>query len=139
MYDNLEGLGIPSTVVDKYLDGLHSERVSFTNSVYEVAGGEEQYGVIKEWAENGGVSQEEIDAMQNLSYGAVLGMYKGIKARYDLANGKPATRITGDTNGSSTGGYVNQADYLKDVADRRYGQNRVYTESVDKKFSASKF
>ena len=139
MYDKLEEMGIPSDVVDNYVDGIHSKQVAFTNSVYEIAGGQEQFAEIKAWAEDGNISDAELDALKNMSYEAIIGSYKGIKARYDLAKGINGVRITGSTNTNSGSGYLNQADYMKDVADRRYGQNRVYTESVDAKFSKSSF
>jgi hypothetical protein len=139
MYDKLEEMGIPSDVVDNYVDGIHSKQVAFTNSVYEIAGGQEQFAEIKAWAEDGNISDAELDALKNMSYEAIIGSYKGIKARYDLAKGTNSVRITGSTNTNSGSGYLNQADYMKDVADRRYGQNRVYTESVDAKFSKSSF
>ena len=139
MYDKLEEMGIPSDVVDNYVDGIHSKQVAFTNSVYEIAGGQEQFAEIKAWAEDGNISDAELDALKNMSYEAIIGSYKGIKARYDLAKGTNGVRITGSTNTNSGAGYLNQADYMKDVADRRYGQNRVYTESVDAKFSKSSF
>ena len=139
MYDNLEKAGIPSEVVDNYIDGLNSKKVAFTNDVLEIAGGQEQYDVIKEWAEDGNVDGALLEAMQTMSYSQILPIYKGIKAQFDAQNKEPAKRIVGDTNGKTGKGYTSQEAYMKDVADKRYGQNRAYTESVDKKFELSKF
>ena len=139
MYDNLEKAGIPSEVVDNYIDGLNSKQVAFTNDVLEIAGGQEQYDVIKEWAEDGNVDGALLEAMQTMSYSQILPIYKGIKAQFDAQNKEPAKRIVGDTNGKTGKGYTSQEAYMKDVADKRYGQNRAYTESVDKKFELSKF
>lgn len=139
-YDKLEKMGIPSEIVDNYLDGLQGKRVSFTNSVYEIAGGQDGYAKIKEWAEDGNISQAEIDVMQKMPYDTILSMYKGVKARYDLANKQDSgRRIAGNTTTSSGSGYKSQSEYMSDVADKRYGQNRAYSEAVDKKFANSKF
>jgi len=142
MYDKFEEMGIPSSVVDGYADNMHKEQVSFTKSVYEIAGGEEEFKALKDWSEDGNISPAELKAIEGMPYEAMLGAIHGIKARYDLAKGESTTiskRITGDTNRNSGGSYTNQNDYMKDIADKRYGQNRQYTEAVELKFKNSKF
>lgn len=141
MYDKLEEMGIPSNVVDKYLDGLNAERVAFTNKVYEIAGGEAEYNQIKAWAEDGNISDAELKAIQNMSYDAILGAYQGIKARYDLATGKSGkpVRIVGDTNVSKVGSYASREEYMADISDKKYGVNRAYTQAVETKFRNSNF
>jgi hypothetical protein len=142
MYDKFEELGIPSSVVDGYADNIYKEQTEFTNKVYELAGGQEEFVKIKDWAEDGNISQAELDAIGELPFDAMLGAMQGIKARYDQAIGKNETnpkKITGNQKQTSGSSYTSQEDYLKDVADKRYGQNRAYTEAVERKYSNSKF
>jgi len=146
MYDKFEELGIPSDIVDGYADKIHSEQVDFTNKIYEMSGGQEQYAEIKDWAEDGNIPQSELDAIAKMPYDAMLSAMSGIKARFDIANNKNTeehkkeeTRITGDTKKTSSGSYTSQESYMKDVANKKYGQNRAYTEAVDRKFENSKF
>ena len=143
MYDKFEELGIPSEIVDGYTDNIYKEQVSFTNKVYEMSGGQEQYNEIKEWAESGNIHESELKAIESMGYDAMLSALSGIKARYDLAKSKDIEqtpkRIVGETGSNTGNSYTSQEQYLKDVADRRYGQNRAYTELVEKKFANSKF
>jgi len=142
MYDSLEKAGIPNAIVDNYLDGLNTQKISFTNSVMEIAGGQEQYDDIKAWAEDGNVDDALLESMQTMNYAQIIPIYKGIKAQYDASVGQSSNigkRITGSQNISHGAGYASQTDYLADVADKRYGQNRAYTEKVQDKLKASKF
>lgn len=142
LYDKFNKVGIPDEVIDQYIDGLQAKTQAFTNKVYDLAGGQEEYNSIKEWAENGGIPPEQLDAISNLTdQNAILISLEGIKAKYNAANSdrNTATRLTGNTGTQSQSGYKTQDDYLTDVRDKRYGINRAYTESVDKKLRASKF
>lgn len=138
IYDKLEEKGIPSNIVDKYLDGLKAEQQIFTNEVYQLAGGREQYETIKNWAEDN-ISKAELDAISSMPREAMLSALEGIKARYEASNNTQSKRIEGNNNTSNTGSiYRTNDEYFKDVSDKRYSSDERFRKSVEDKFSRSK-
>lgn len=138
-YDKLNKLGIPSPVVDKYLDGLKAESQQFTNNIYELAGGEEQYTTIKAWAEEN-YTQAQLDMIASGSKEEILFKMKGVKAEYDskVASGDVPDRVFG-TNATKANGYANQSEYLLDVMSPEYKRNPKYKAKVQAKLQASSF
>lgn len=140
MYDKLNKAGIPNHVVDKFIRSVEVERNAVANKIVEIAGGQDQFEAMRDWAENGGISEAELNSIGELPYEAMLGAIEGVKARFERANGGVApTRINGSIQTTSDGAYRNQNDYILDVSDRRYGKDQKYTSKVDAKFKNSSF
>lgn len=137
-YDKLESFGIPNQIVDGYLDGLVAKRESFTRDVYQIAGGEEEYSKIKEWAlEN--LDKDYISSLETMSLNQVKNAYKGIKAQYDIANPKTTRIVGGNKSSNSNGSYSSQEAYIRDVQDVRYNTDPSFRKKVDSKLARSKF
>lgn len=137
MYDKLNAAGIPDEVVDKYMDALDNDVKTFQNDIYEIAGGEEQYSVIKSWAEEN-IPADQLETIGKMDKQGMLLAMEGIKAKYDVANPDAPTRILGDTKIKGKGAYGDQAEYILDVQDARYGKDKKYTHAVNEKFKNSK-
>lgn len=142
-YDKLNKVGIPDSVIDKYIDGIKAEadlaQQQFTQGVYKIAGGEEQYHAIKSWAEDGGIPSErlaEISAMKDYK-DITLAMYE-IKAQYDMNANKPSNTVRG-ANGAKSGGnkYQSEAEYISDVRDPKYRTDARFREKVKAKYDRS--
>lgn len=136
-YEKLNKAGIPDDVIDRYIDSIQNEQVKFTQEIYDIAGGEEQYNTIKAWAEDN-IPPEKLDAISRMDKNGMVLAMEGIKAKYDAANPSDGVRIMGNTNNTSAGSYHSQADYIIDVSDKRYGSDKRYTKAVDDKFANSK-
>lgn len=138
MYNKLNKVGIPDAVIDKYMDGLKSDQVAFTNEIYSIAGSEENYNTIKAWAEDT-LPAAQIEAIGRMDKNGMILAMKGIKAEYDAVNGSnESTRLLGETRSSNNGAYKSQQEYILDIGDKRYGIDKKYTHAVDTKFSNSK-
>jgi len=137
MYDKLNKVGIPDAVIDKYMDALQGDAVAFTNDIYAIAGGEDNYNTIKSWADNN-IPAEQLDAIGKMDKQGMLLAMEGIKAKYAAANPDAPTRILGDTKVTTAGAYTDQASYILDIGDKRYGLDKKYTHAVDTKFKNSK-
>ncbi len=137
-YDKLNKAGIPDEVVDKYIDSLHNDQVRFTEKVYEIAGGEEEYGHIKTWAESN-LSEQEIDAIGKMDYASMLIALEGVKARYTVATGGQHQAPLRGSGARQTGGtaYKNEMDYIRDVSDPRYNTDIGFREKVMAKLKRS--
>lgn len=137
-YDALNKAGIPDEVIDNYIDGVQSKQAQFTQDIFNIAGGEEQYYTIKEWAEQN-IPSEQIEAISKMDKNGMIMAMKGIKAEYDAANPVDTSkRILGDTRTTGYGSYASQTEYILDVQDKRYGSDKKYTHAVDEKFKNSK-
>ena len=137
-YNQLNKAGIPDAVIDKYLDGLNAETEKFTQDVYAVAGGKEQYEEIKAWAEEN-FTQKELNAVASGSHTDMLLKMKGIKADYMSQTNNGQDRFRGSQGGSSNGGYGSQQDYIMDRMSPDYKKSAKFRAKVESKFKASSF
>ena len=137
-YNQLNKAGIPDAVIDKYLDGLNAETEKFTQDVYAVAGGKEQYEEIKAWAEEN-FTQKELNAVASGSHTDMLLKMKGIKADYMSQTNNGQDRFRGSQGGSSNGGYRSQQDYIMDRMSPDYKKSAKFRAKVESKFKASSF
>lgn len=135
----LDKAGIPKQVVDKYMNGLEAERQMFTNEVYKIAGGQDEYETIKAWAEEN-YSQAELDAVASGTNAEILMKYKGVKADYLAANNGTVNTKDRLRGGSSTGtkGYNNQEEYLLDRMSPEWKTAKGRAR-IEAKFKASSF
>jgi len=140
IYNKLNKAGIPDDVVDRYAERLEAEQIQFSRKVIDIAGGEQRFFEIKDWAE-ANIPQRELDAISKLPYDTMIIAMQGIQSRYEQATGrtKQPTRLEGRTGFVHSTSYKSQGDYLADVSDKRYGNDKRYTDAVEKKFNNSKF
>lgn len=137
-YDRLDGYGIPSQIVDGYLDGLVAKANERVQAMYDIAGGQEEFETIKQWAvEN--LDADYIESIQHMDIVQMKNATKGIKAQYDLANNNPQRIVGKKGSTGSVGSYKSQEDYLRDVEDRRYQNDENFRKRVDAKLARSKF
>jgi|GEM_PF-5501717 len=137
-YEKLEKYGIPSEIVDEYLDGLVAKQAALAGEIHNLVGGFEKFTEIKEWADRT-LDNEYLLSIQNMTRVQMKNAVLGIKAQYELANNK-MTRLVGSS--SSTGNrssYLRQEDYLRDVSDKRYAYDDAFRRKVDSKLKASTF
>lgn len=142
IYDKLEKAGLDADFIDEYAEKLDYEQKEFSRKIIEMSGGQEQFFAIKEWAESN-IPQDELDAIGRLPYNTMMIALEGIKTRYEKANQqkqKQPERIIGATKtSSSSGGYSNVDEYMRDVRNPKYGKDKYFTENVESRFSKSKF
>lgn len=134
----LNDANIPDMVIDGYIKGIQAEQTALTNEVYEIAGGQEQYDIIKAWVDEGGIPKAEVDALEGASKEVLMNAMYGFKARYDAAHPEDKKLLTGNVQRVTSDSYKNQAQYIADVTDRRYTTDKRYKQTVDDKFANSK-
>jgi len=138
-YAKLEKAGIPRDMVDQFINGQIAAATLARNEVFTVAGGEEQYGSMIQWAAQN-LSAEEQKAYNNIVNGRDMAATKiavaGLKARFEAINGSAPKLVTGDTTLSTTG-YGSVADLKKDMADPRYDTDPAFRKEVENKLRVS--
>lgn len=142
-YEDLKGLGISQSQADLMARGIQAEADAFRASIFEVAGGQEEYQKLTKWAvEN--VDADELEAYNTAvnegNTGTAKALLRGLRASYKAAqdDGEPL-RIKG--TGSGTGRlqpFETQADLTDAISDPRYDTDRKYRREVEQRVAISK-
>ena len=144
-YDKLAKAGYPREMVDIYIEGLMARSSAVAAEAYAVAGSQEDYGKMIDWAIDNldDSEQQAFDAAINSNNKAyALMAIKGLKARMDAAvaassSEEPSEQIS---RGGKVSGNVYEStdDYMEDVNDPRYETNETFRSQVMAKLGRSK-
>ena len=135
-YAKFEEMGYPEEMARMYVRGLQAsakDAEGIRTESYELAGGQEAYGEMIEWAADN-LSEAEIeahnDAVYSLDKARTLKAIQVLKAKFDMAAPvEPNLTVEGgETSGADT--YANEAEYMSDMMDRRYETNEAYRNKV---------
>lgn len=139
-YSELADKGLSKEVVDLYIEGAKARESIYTNSIYDSAGGKEQFESLVQWASENITDTSVIEALnKDLSSGNVAKAKWAVET-LQLRRGTPPRRLEGDS-GTDLGGmktYRDKSEWKKDVGNALYGKDRKYTQIVDAKYLASK-
>jgi len=137
-YDKLAKLGITKEHVDQYIAGHTANQASVDSSIYEVAGGEDNWKVINQWATSGGLTEAETNYFNSVvdsgNVDAVKFAVTGLKAKFDAAKGKEAKLI--DATAPNTADiYADDEEINSDMRDPRYKTDPTFRKKVTQKLS----
>ena len=139
-YEALDKAGIPKEYVDQFIAGQLAMRENLVSDVKGVAGGEDSYGEMMEWASNN-LSESEKNAynnaVNNTDVEAIKLAVVGLKARYESANGIEPTLTKGKASPSTEGGFRSWAEVTEAMADARYQKDIAYQDDVKRKIQNS--
>ena len=151
-YKQLEGAGLSRQTVDAYLAGRAAE-MGFTETtdsgdisdatvteVKNFAGGDEAYGNMVNWASDN-LGKSEVEAFDEVinsgSVDAIKLAVSGLKARYEDANGREGTMVTGKAPVQTKDVYRSQAELVAAMNDKRYDLDSAYRQDVIAKLERS--
>lgn len=139
-YAKLEESGIPRDVVDSYIAGQVAIVDNLRNAAFSVAGGEENYTSMIDWAK-ANMKPAEIDAFNKAVEGndvnAIQFAVSGLKARYEAVNGTDP-KLVGGGNSPTTGDvYESWAQVKEAMRDPRYAKDPAYRSKVEQKLGRS--
>lgn len=141
-YDALSK-SIPKDALDLSLSSLTNQKAAGEQAVYQMAGGQEEYQKMAEWAKSN-LSQEDIDGFNQAVTSGNQYVQKAaidaLKQSYTQAEGTGGQRISGDAKGDvGTGGFESQRDMVAAMKDPRYKTDPEYQREVFQKIQKSKF
>lgn len=132
---------IPESVVKEYVEMAKQVRETkvreAVSELYKVAGGEESYKAMLDWARTGLSTEEQKAFDKQLDSGLenarmavewLQGKYSKVNAKPVHLEGKPRTGLTG---------YKSKEAWLKDLQDKRYRYDAEYRAKVEAKFRAT--
>lgn len=113
---------------------------SETNAIKQVAGGDEGYAQMIEWATDS-MPAEYTNAFNNLvatgdAYSIQLAV-AGMRAAYEQQNGYEGRMLTGDSPSSTPNTFRSQAEVLQAMNDPRYDSDPAYRNDVFEKLERS--
>jgi len=137
-YNKLAEAGIPSNVVDAYIAGQEALVQNTVNRMYDIAGGEQEYAGMMQWAQDT-LSEAEISAFNDslTSEAATELAIRGLHARY--ANEKGPNLIRGGANTSPSGGFESKQQMMAEMAKPQYRSDPAFRAEVQRRVALSNF
>lgn len=139
-YDALENIGIPSDIVDQFIDGQMAIMEGTRQQAFNVVGGEESYNEMMQWASSN-LSQDEQDAFNDQidsgDISSAMFAIQGLSARYRSETGFEPTLVGGEPTDTSVGTFQSLAEMTQAMSDPRYEKDPAYREAVARKLSRS--
>ena len=137
----LKDVGIGQEMVDAYIAGQNSLADSAYNDMMSVAGGDDAYSAMMDWAADN-LSESEIDAynatIDKGDVGATKLAISGIKARQEAGEGVEPTLTGGKSTASDGTAYESWAQVTADMNDPRYATDHAFRTKVDNRLAKSK-
>jgi len=122
-------------------DALNPEQLaSITNSLYEQAGGQQQYASLTAWAKSN-CSQDQINAF-NEALGTgdqyiILNALKGIQYDYMMGNGFEPKLTGGRAPTQEVQGYRSRYEVQQAMNDSRYQNDEAFRRDVERRISVT--
>lgn len=133
-YEALAKRGLSKELVDNYIRGQETVNKQQVDALFQVVGGEENYGTMLKWATEN-LQQGDLDAFNDAVSSSNIGIAKlaiqGMSAQWQQAGGdaEAATNepslLQGSTKSASVGGYGSNHEMMQDMKDPRYKNGDV--------------
>lgn len=142
-YEKLSKAGLSEDMVNQYIAGLNATAELTTMKVHNLAGGEDNYNALIEWAGDNlnEAAQGKFNAAVQTGDMEQIEMVLGaLKGRYEAAEGSlgERTRVESSSAGNSTvGGYLSKAEMTADMKDPRYKTDKAFRAQVMNKIKRS--
>ena len=150
MYEQLAKAGLSKNVVDNYLDGVRNEvglnpdtpepvlSETEVNEIKGLAGGEEGYDALMEWAGKN-LSQDDAknydDVLATANKSAIKFAVKALMGQYEDSQGRDSRIVTGKE--SSTENYRSMAEVVRDMNKPEYRTDEAFRDDVIRKLAQS--
>lgn len=137
----LKGAGYPEAVVNAFIKGFEAQVNEFTDAVYRMAGGEEEYGKLCQFVK--GLGEADVQAfnetIESGSLTQLSALIKGYKAQMTTKYGTANRSILGGAAVVENKGFNSKEAMIKAMNDPRYGTDMAYTDKVQRMTMQSTF
>jgi hypothetical protein len=144
-YAKLEQAGLGKAVVDSYIAGRTALLEGFISDVKGLAGGEDGYRAITEWADKGGLTDAEKESYNRVMNSGDKALIKlavsGLVAKYREEEGSTPELVTGKATASrraASDTFESMEQVVAAMKDPRYGKDPAYTRAVERKVARSR-
>lgn len=144
-YAKLEQAGLGKAVVDSYIAGRTALLEGFISDVKGLAGGEDGYRAITEWADKGGLTDAEKESYNRVMNSGDKALIKlavsGLVAKYREEEGSTPELVTGKATAARrapSDTFESTEQVVAAMKDPRYGKDPAYTRAVERKVARSR-
>lgn len=131
--------GLSREYVDAYIAGQAALAREAQQRVFDIAGGEQEYSAMTEWAK-ANLTPAEIAAynqgVEGTAEQAALAA-AGLKSKYIAAQGSEPKLITGSSAAQVNTGFASRAEMTAAMNDPRYAKDSNYRKQVEQKIAVS--
>ena len=131
--------------MDSYIAGRTALLEGFISDVKGLAGGEDGYRAITEWADKGGLTDAEKESYNRVMNSGDKALIKlavsGLVAKYREEEGSTPELITGKATASrraASDTFESTEQVVAAMKDPRYGRDPAYTRAVERKVARSR-
>jgi hypothetical protein len=139
-YEKLAKQGLSKDIVDSYIEGQKAIAANQMNEGFTLAGGQENYGKMVDWAA-ANMSPAEIAAYDTAMSHSIAQRnlaIEGLKARYEKSVGSDPKLMTSGGQAAATGAsYASQAEVTRDMNDPKYANDAAFRSMVQEKLNRS--
>ena len=139
-YKKLEAAGLSKDLVDSYIAGQEALSNATVQSIYNAAGGEEQYKALTDWAAKNlsdGEQKNFNEIMEKGSLEAATFAVKGLRAQYDAQFGIQPNLLKGQQSSVDNDVYRSTAEVIRAINDPKYQTDTAYRKTVEEKIKRS--
>lgn len=140
-YTKLEGMGFNKAQVDQYIQGQTHYADSVKTQIHGIAGGEEQYSELIQWASanmDQAAIKEYNDAVDAMDVPKMQRSLEYMKLKKGDSTPNPARRIEGESGGAGMQPFADKNEWQRAQTNRLYGKDRQYTNMVDQRYLAAR-
>ena len=126
--------------MDSYIAGRTALLEGFISDVKGLAGGEDGYRAITEWADKGGLTDAEKESY-NRDKALIRLAVSGLVAKYREEEGSTPELVTGKATASrraASDTFESTEQVVAAMKDPRYGKDPAYTRAVERKVARSR-
>jgi hypothetical protein len=138
-FNKLNELGLPKDLVESYMRGQQAITNNMTQDIYDIAGGEQEYKEMLNWASEN-LSESEIQAYNNALETDVAQAkltLQGIQAKYQTGSSSEPNLTQGQVVNNRTDVFNSTAEIVSAINDSRYAEDSHYRKQVEDKIGRS--
>lgn len=139
-FTTLEQAGLPRQLVESYIAGQQAIAETQTAQVYEVAGGQQEYQAMAEWAAET-LDEGSLDAFNQIVEAGSIDQAKvavqGLYSQYRSATGGAPPLVQGQTTGQAVLPFASASMVSQAMSDPRYKIDPDYRESINRRLAVS--
>ena len=138
-FSELEKMGYPKEMVETYIKGMQASEAADSNAVMQVAGGEDGYKELTDWA------RDNMEARELELYNQMVGTgtdnakmaVEWLMSKREVAGGIEPNLLSGRATGAPKQEYRSTAEVVADMKDPRYATDPAFRQDVENKLARS--
>ncbi|MDA9061836.1 hypothetical protein N9K23_00515 [Planktomarina temperata] len=138
-FAELEQMGYPKAMVETYIQGMQSTQEADANTVMAVAGGEDGYKDLTDWARDNMAANELEVYNQMVATGTdnAKMAVEWMMSKREAAGDVEPNLVSGKAQAASKDEFRSTAQVVAAMKDPRYGKDAAYTKDVEQKLGRS--